>query len=64
MFDGLVSRLERNQLLDELCGGLNSLGPRSMSNKLEGFAFGTDVPSGERNTASSAYQETELLRRY
>jgi hypothetical protein len=31
MFEGLVSRLERNQLLDELYGDLESLYPRSMA---------------------------------
>ena len=55
MFEGLESRLERNQLLDELFGDLDSLGFRSMGNKLDGFAFETDAPSG--NAASPTDQE-------
>ncbi len=55
MFEGLASRFERNQLLDELFGDLDSPYPQSMGNKLEGFAFETDVPSG--NAASPTDQE-------
>jgi hypothetical protein len=57
MFEGLDSRLERNRLLDELYGDLDSLDPRSMRNRLEGFAFETDVPSDNDNAASSTDQE-------
>lgn len=51
MFEGLVSRQERNQLLDELCGDLDSFGPQSRGDALDGFAFETDAPSA--NTAAS-----------
>ena len=57
MFEGLESRLERNQLLDELFGDLDSLGFRNMGNKLDGFAFEADVPSENDNAASSTDQE-------
>ena len=50
MFEGLVSRQERNQLLDELCGDLDNFGPQSMGNKLDGATADTDVPVG--NAAS------------
>ncbi len=49
MFEGLASRFERNQLLDELCGDLDSVDSR-MGNNLEGFAFETDAPSGNATT--------------
>ncbi len=55
MFEGLASRQERNQLLDDLCGDLDSFGPQSMGDKLEGFSFETDAPSG--NAASPTDQE-------
>ncbi len=55
MFEGLVSRQERNQLLDELCGDLDNFGPQSMGNKLDGATADTDVPSG--NATSSPDQE-------
>ncbi len=57
MFEGLVSRQERNQLLDELCGDLDNFAPQSMGNKLDSFVFETDVPSGNGNAASSPDQE-------
>ncbi len=63
MFEGLVSRFERNQLLDELYGDLDSPYPRSMGNKLDGATAETDVPSANGNSASSAYQEAEVLGR-
>jgi hypothetical protein len=53
VFEGLDSRLERNQLLDELFGDLDNLDPQSMRSRLEGFAFETDVPSENENAASS-----------
>jgi hypothetical protein len=63
MFEGLVSRQERNQLLDELCGDLDNYGPQSMGTKLDGATADTDVPSGNGIAASSAYQEGEGLGR-
>ncbi len=57
VFEGLVSRQERNELLDKLYGDLDSPYPLSMGNKLDGFAFETDLPSGNGNTASSTDQE-------
>ena len=56
MFEGLVSRQERNQLLDELCGDLNSSHPMSMGDALDGFAFEADVPFGDEIAASSNEQ--------
>ncbi len=56
MFEGLASRFERNQLLDELYGNLDSLGPQSMG-KLNGATAETDVaianapPSNDREAA-------------
>ncbi len=55
MFEGLVLRQERNQLLDELCGDLDNFAPQRMGNMLDSFEFETDVPSG--NAASSPDQE-------
>ncbi len=55
MFEGMASRFERNQLLDELYGDLDSPYPQSMGDKLGGFTFETDVPSG--NAASPTDQE-------
>ncbi len=59
MFEGLASRQERNQLLDEIYGDLDSTYPLSMGNKpndlLDGFSFETDAPSG--NAASPTDQE-------
>jgi hypothetical protein len=43
--------------LDELYGELDSLDPQSMRNRLEGFAFETDVPPENDNAASSINQE-------
>ena len=57
MFEGLDSRLERNRLLDELYGELDSLDSQSMRNRLEGFAFEPDVPPDNDNAASSTDQE-------
>jgi hypothetical protein len=57
VFEGLDSRLERNRLLDELYGDLDSLDPQSMRNRLEGFAFEPDVPLEKDNAASSINQE-------
>jgi hypothetical protein len=57
VFEGLDSRLERNRLLDELYGELDSLDPQSMRNRPEGFAFETDVPPDNDNAASSTDQE-------
>ncbi len=51
MFEGLASRQERNELLDELFGDLDSPYSQSMGNKLEGFAFETDAPSGNAPTS-------------
>ncbi len=55
MFEGMASRFERNELLDELYGDLDSTYPLSMGDKLGGFTFETDVPSG--NAASPTDQE-------
>jgi hypothetical protein len=55
MFEGLALRQERNQLLDDLCGDLDNFGPQSMGDKLEGFSFEKDAPSG--NAASPTDQE-------
>ncbi len=54
MFEGLVSRQERNQLLDELYGDLDSLGPQN-AGKLDGATAETDVLSGK--APSSGDQE-------
>ena len=56
MFEGLVSRQERNQLLDELYGDLDSSHPMSMGDALDGFAFDADGPSGSGNTAPTDQQ--------
>jgi hypothetical protein len=56
MFEGLASRLERNQLLDELYGDLGSIYPPStgrLDDLLDGFEVETDVPSEKGNAASS-----------
>jgi hypothetical protein len=53
MFEGLVSRQERNQLLDEIYGDLDSPYPLTMGNKLDGATDDTVMPSGDGNTASS-----------
>ncbi len=50
-----MSRQERNQLLDELCGELDNFVPQS--NMLDRFAFETDMPSEIRNAASSPDHE-------
>ncbi len=57
MFEGLVSRFERNQLLDELYGDLDAPYPRSMGNKLDGATAERDVTSGNGNATPSAGQE-------
>jgi len=48
MFEGLVSRQERNQLQDELCGD-RLPGPQSMGNKLAGATADVDA-SRERGS--------------
>ncbi len=57
MFEGLVSRFERNQLLDELYGNLDAPYPRSMGNKPDGATVDTDVASKDGNATPSAGQE-------
>ncbi len=57
VFEGLVSRLERNQLLDELYGDLDAPYPRSMGSKLDGATADTVMPSGDGNATPSAGQE-------
>jgi hypothetical protein len=57
MFEGLVSRFERNQLLDELYGDLDAPYPRSMGDKPDGATAETVMPSGDGNTPSSVGQE-------
>lgn len=57
MFEGLASRFERNQLLDELYGDLDSvcsLSTNRLNDLLDGFAFEADAPS---ENASPSDQE-------
>ncbi len=60
MFEGMASRFERNELIDELYGDLDSTHPMSRGNRLNdllnGFAFEADVPSG--NAAPSDQEVT------
>ncbi len=56
MFEGLVSRSERNQLLDELYGHLDSIGPQN-AGKLDDATAETDVASGNGNAPSSGDYE-------
>lgn len=57
MFEGMASRQERNELLDELFGDLDSPYPRSMGDKLDGATADTVTPSRDANTASSTNRE-------
>lgn len=54
VFEELTAWHERNPLLDAFCEGLDNPDPRSTA-RFEGFAFETDVHSGNGRDASPTH---------